>query len=158
MGGTVFFVRITPAKLHHQSAAMLACWMSPSKVSSPWLAPQRKSVVFLQFEKIISRLVGLVGFWLFKVGWFLIAIYQSLGPWNIVIYTPEVLCRPWKMVIGRQAFPIGKITFQGRTVKLRGGGGGTLKEERPKKSTSNHLQVSCGTPWGRFLGVYIWVN
>ena len=25
------------------------------------------------------------------------------------------------MVVGRQAFPIGKVTFQGRTVKLREG-------------------------------------
>ena len=27
---------------------------------------------------------------------------------------------PWKLVVGRQAFPIGKVTFQGRTVKLWG--------------------------------------
>ena len=28
---------------------------------------------------------------------------------------------PKKMMVGRQAFPIGRVTFQGRTVKLREG-------------------------------------
>ena len=34
-------------------------------------------------------------------------------------YTPEH--SPWKMMVGRRSFPIGKVYYQGRTVKLPGG-------------------------------------
>ena len=30
----------------------------------------------------------------------------------------SITARPWKMVVGRRSFPIGKVTFQGRTAKL----------------------------------------
>ena len=44
------------------------------------------------------------------------------GVFQIVLIHPRSLtARPWKMVVGRWSFPIGKVTFQGRTVKLREG-------------------------------------
>ena len=30
----------------------------------------------------------------------------------------SITARPWKMVVGRRSFPIGKVTFQGQTAKL----------------------------------------
>ena len=36
------------------------------------------------------------------------------------LHPRSLTVRPWKMVVGRRSFPIGKGTFQGRTVKLRG--------------------------------------
>ena len=48
-------------------------------------------------------------------------IYKSKQLWMFWGYTPKNWHSPWKMVVGRQSFPFGKVTFQGRTVKLRGG-------------------------------------
>ncbi len=47
---------------------------------------------------------------------------------------------PLKMVVGRQAFPIGKVTFQGRAVKLRDGNSKRLKRchSKWKRSSFNH--------------------
>ena len=40
----------------------------------------------------------------------------------------------WKMVVGRRSFPIGKVTFQGRTVKLRSSGACSCTRSTPGRS------------------------
>ena len=37
------------------------------------------------------------------------------------LHPRSLTARPWKMMVGRQAFPFGKAYFQGRTVKLQVG-------------------------------------
>ena len=49
---------------------------------------------------------------------------HMLHPWSLT-------ARPWKMVVGRRSFPFGKVTFQGRAVKLQGGTPFLLCEEVP---------------------------
>ena len=51
---------------------------------------------------------------------------ESVPFWNrldakldVHIHTRSLTARPWKMVVARRSFPIGKVTFQGWTVKLR---------------------------------------
>ncbi len=45
-------------------------------------------------------------------------------------YAPKVQHSPWKVVVGklRSRIPFGMVTFQGRTVKLRGGKGNLLEK------------------------------
>ena len=40
---------------------------------------------------------------------------------GLVLTPPKFNIAPGKMVVGRRSFPIGKVTFQGRAVKLREG-------------------------------------
>ena len=54
----------------------------------------------------------------------------------------SLTARPWKMVVGRHAFPIVEAYFQGRTVKLWGGG---ILTSYNTKDTLLNVDVS----WGR---------
>ncbi len=53
---------------------------------------------------------------------------------NFPLHPRSLTVRPWKMMVGRRSFPIGKVTFQGRAVKLREGNililktGGVIEE------------------------------
>ena len=157
---------------------MLACWMSPSKVSSPWLAPQRKSV--------------LVGFWLFKVCWFLLGLIELRtqqkhcdvqgGPPTSYKWSYKPYKWPYKWVTGVITLLIGVITpfitSRGPTLYYTpevlfidpekwwledvwslpfrhwedNVSGANWCQLRGSFTLNIESSVSCGTPSGRFLG------